>query len=59
MNWESLAGIVRHVLTFGGGFLVAKGFLDNETLNQAVAALVTLLGIGWSVWAKKKPAVTH
>lgn len=56
MTVESIMGVVRHVLTFGGGFLVAKGFLDNETLNQAVAALATLIGVGWSIFAKRKAA---
>lgn len=56
MNLETILGVVRHVLTFGGGFLVAKGFLDSETLNQVVAALVTLFGVGWSVVAKRKAA---
>lgn len=56
MNMETIMGVVRHVLTFGGGFLVAKGFLDSETLNQVVAALVTLVGVGWSIFAKRNAA---
>ncbi len=56
MNTDSILGVVRHILTFGGGFLVAKGWIDTDTLTQAVAALATLVGLVWSVWAKKKPA---
>ncbi len=54
MNMEAILGVVRHVLTFGGGFLVAKGWIDADTLTQGVAALATLIGLVWSVWAKKK-----
>jgi hypothetical protein len=53
MNMESILGVVRHILTFGGGFLVAKGWLDADTLTQAVAALASLVGVVWSVIAKK------
>ncbi len=54
MNMEAILGVVRHVLTFGGGFLVAKGWIDADTLTQGVAALATLIGLVWSVIAKKK-----
>jgi hypothetical protein len=57
MNMDAILGVVRHVLTFGGGFLVAKGWLDADTLTQGVAALATLIGLGWSIFAKRK-AVT-
>jgi hypothetical protein len=56
MNMEAILGVIRHVLTFGGGFLVAKGWLDADTLTQGVAAAATLIGLVWSVIAKKKPA---
>ena len=49
-----IAGLVRHLLTFGGGFLVAKGYLDNTLLEEGVAAVITIVGIVWSVVHKKK-----
>lgn len=54
MSKEAILGIVRHALTFGGGFVIAKGWADAAVIEQAVAALVTLAGIGWSVWDKSK-----
>lgn len=54
MTKEAILGIVRHALTFGGGFLVAKGLADAGTIDQGVAALITLLGFGWSIWDKAK-----
>jgi hypothetical protein len=53
VNSAVITGLVRHVLTFGGGYLVAKGVLDNEAMNDAVGAVVTLVGIAWSAFAKK------
>ena len=54
MTWEMFAGLLRHLLTFGGGFLIAKGWFDEATVNQIVAALITLVGAGWSMFAKRK-----
>ena len=53
MNWEMIGGFVRHLLTFGGGFLVANGTLTDPDMQTAVAALVSLAGVIWSIWAKK------
>jgi hypothetical protein len=46
-------GIIRHILTFGGGYLVAKGIIDEATMLNAVGAVVTILGVVWSVVNKK------
>lgn len=51
---ETIAGLVRHVLTFGGGFLVTSGTVSASELEMAVGAVVTLFGIVWSVVAKRK-----
>jgi hypothetical protein len=56
INWETISGLVRHLLTFGGGFLVTNGTISNDELGLAVGAVITLGGIAWSVLAKKKPA---
>lgn len=49
-------GIVRHALTTLGGGLVMNGYLTDGDLQAAVGALMTLLGIGASVWAKRQSA---
>ena len=56
MTKEAILGIIRHALTFGGGFLVAKGYADAGALDQGVAALITVIGLGWSVWDKANSA---
>lgn len=55
MTWDKISGVVRHVLTFAGGYLVSKGFVDAATLDQLVGAAITIGGVIWSV-AVKKPA---
>lgn len=56
LTWETISGLVRHLLTFGGGFLVTNGTITNDELGLAVGAVITLGGIAWSVLSKKKSA---
>ena len=58
MNKDQVIGIVRHILTFGGGFLVAKGVTDIASVNEIVGALATLIGTLWSIVAKKNAGST-
>ena len=52
-NWETISGVIRHILTFGGGYLVAKGKIDTVTMENAVAAIITLGGVFWSYTSNK------
>jgi hypothetical protein len=52
MQKEMILGLSRHVLTAAGGYLLANGLADDSEVNEIVGALVTLLGAGWSIWAK-------
>jgi len=49
MNWEQISSILRHVLTFGGGFIVAKGWVSAETMTGLVGAIITIGGAVWAV----------
>ena len=51
---DSIKSIVRHGLSFGGGFLVAKGLVTVDQANELAGAVITLLGVGWSVWKNRK-----
>ena len=48
--------LLRHLLTFIGGALVAKGFIDTESLQELIGAILTLLSIGWMTVDKAKAA---
>jgi hypothetical protein len=45
-------GLVRHLLTIGGGFFINQGVMDNNDQETAIAAIVTLIGVAWSVLVK-------
>ena len=53
MTSEQIAGLARHVLTTLGGFAVAKGWLDGATVITLVGAVSALVGVAWSLLAKK------
>jgi len=50
----AVIALLRHLLTFIGGTLVAKGLLDTETLQEIIGALITLLSVGWMTIDKVK-----
>ena len=53
MNQAAILGLVRHVLTFGGGFFVQQGWLSGDDATVAVSSIVALAGIVWSAIDKK------
>jgi len=56
MNKLSVLGVLRHILTFGGGLLVTNGIADEGTVQEIVGASITIIGFLWSVFAPEKKA---
>ena len=54
MNKKKILGVIRHVLTAGGGYLVGQGLIDESQAMEIVGALITLLGFGFSYFAPEK-----
>lgn len=54
MKKEVILGVVRHVLTFAGGILVAKGLLEQGVLAEIIGGVMTVIGGVWSVIDKTK-----
>ena len=50
---EQVMGVVRHILTAGGGYFVGQGLLTGDMLVEIVAGVATLIGVIWSVWEKR------
>jgi len=49
-----IQAMVRHLMTFGGGFLAADGLAADADIQTGVSAAVTLIGIVWSIVEKYK-----
>jgi hypothetical protein len=54
MNKEQVLGIIRHTLTFVGGFVAAKGLLSEGVVLEIVGGAVTIVGTVWSIVDKIK-----
>lgn len=53
---DTVLGYLRDILKLGGAALVSRGLIDADGVQQAIGALVTLIGIGWSAWRRWKRA---
>lgn len=53
MKVASVLSVVRHILTFLGGYLVTQGLVDEGTLNELVGGIITVGGIAWGIHEKR------
>jgi hypothetical protein len=44
---NTVLSLIRHALTFGGGFIAAKGFLSEDTVTTLAAAVPSFVGLVW------------
>jgi hypothetical protein len=58
MNPAILLGLVRHVLTLVGGVLVSRGSLDPTQAETLIGAILSIVGVVWSVLQKRQAALT-
>ena len=56
MNKDIILGIIRHMLTLGGGALITRGYASNTDVEQLAGALMTVFGVLWSIWQKRSAA---
>ena len=51
---SAVIALLRHLLTFIGGALVAKGFIDTESLQEIIGAIISILSVTWMAVSKYK-----
>jgi hypothetical protein len=54
---KRLWGILRHVLTLAGGYLVAKGKIDASAVDIIIGAITAAAGTAASIAAPEKSAL--
>lgn len=42
--------VLRHILTFAGGFVVAKGWISADQSAELVGSLISIIGIAFAVF---------
>ena len=52
--FEAVLGMVRHLLTFGGGALITGGIATQTEMDAGIGAVMALIGLGWSWYRKWK-----
>lgn len=52
MKKEQILGIVRHILTFAGGLLIADGLATEALTQELIGAIMTIVGGIWSIVVK-------
>lgn len=54
MKKDKVLGVIRHTLTFAGGLLMMRGYIEAQELQEITGAVVTAVGTVWSVVEKNK-----
>ena len=54
MKKEQIIGIIRHILTFAGGVIIAKGLANDAVILELIGSVTTLIGGVWSIVDKIK-----
>jgi len=52
---ERVLGLIRHILTGVGGYLVSGGLIDEMSSLEFVGGAMAVIGVVWS-WLAKTPA---
>lgn len=46
---DQALGLIRHILTFVGGIIVAKGLVSTSVETDIIGGVMTLIGAIWSI----------
>jgi hypothetical protein len=56
MTKDNVLALLRHLLTFGGGFVAQAGYASGDEVTAASSAVLTLIGLVWSIIDKRNRA---
>ena len=59
MSWEQISSILRHILTFGGGFVVAKGWVSETVMMQIIGAIISIGGVVWGAFNRTSNSIIN
>jgi hypothetical protein len=51
---EKTLGVIRHVLTFVGGILIAQGLVSEGLTQEIIGGIIAITGTVWSIVDKFK-----
>jgi hypothetical protein len=53
MNQDQVAALLRTIVQVAGGFVIGKGWVDEQTALAVGGAIVTIGVTIWGLWARK------
>ena len=56
---EQFLSFLRHIITFVGGIIVAKGNLDPSTVETISGVIITIAGLLWGILSPDKGVTTE
>jgi hypothetical protein len=59
INQEQLLGLIRHILTIIGTFLIMNGSIDEPNWTLITGSFLSLASILWSVFDKSPTVVNY
>jgi hypothetical protein len=59
INQEQLLGLIRHILTIIGTFLIMNGSIDEPNWTLITGSTLSLAAILWSVFAKSPTVLSY
>ena len=54
MKKDQILGLIRHLLTFAGGVIVARGYGSDAIVGELIGGAMTIIGGLWSILAPEK-----
>jgi flagellar motor component MotA len=54
INQAMILSLVRQVLFVMGGVLVSRGYVDEETLNEVIGAIIIIGSSAWALWTRTR-----
>lgn len=51
---DKLKATIRNLLVAGGAYAVGKGWIPESVVDELSGAIVTLIGVGWSLFRAHK-----
>ena len=54
MDKDMIIALVRHSLTFIGGLLIMKGYIDESSLEEVIGSAISITSTIWMIVNKNK-----
>lgn len=54
MRKATVLALIRHIITFAGGFLIAKGLAAEELISELAGGVTAIVAVVWEIIQNSK-----